>query len=112
MIGLTLRVVAVVAAVLVIFSARSHSSQSRGFGIQTANGYVVSNVKYWTDEDGYVQGVDFELDARARAVSALVSGAGEWLECSRSDDVFAWSCSAPSQPLHMNDADIFQVRAY
>jgi hypothetical protein len=112
LIGVALRAVAVVSAVLVIFSARGHSSQSQGFGVETASGYQVSNVKYWTDGDGYVEGVDFELDAPARNVSALVYSGGGWLTCHRSGTVIEWSCPATGQPLHMNDADTFQVRAY
>jgi hypothetical protein len=111
-IGITLRVVAAVAAVLVIFSARGHSTQSRGFEVQTPTGYEVSNVKYWTDEGGFVAGVDFELDAPARDVSALVYSGGEWLRCARGESVLEWSCPATGEPVHMNDADTFQVRAY
>jgi hypothetical protein len=111
-IALTLRVVAVLAAVLVIFSSRSHSSQSRGFGIQTPGGYQVSDVKYWTDEQGFVEGVDFELDAPAREVAALVSAERGWFRCTRAQDVLAWRCPATGEPLHVNDADTFQVRAY
>lgn len=111
MIGVVLRVVAAALAVIVVFSARGHSSQSRGFGVQTASGYEVSNVKYWTNEDGYVDGVEFELDAPAREVSALVYSDGGWLSCSRGDTVLEWACPAPGEPVHMNAADTFQVRA-
>ena len=112
MIGITLRVVAAAAAVLVIFSARGHSTQSQGFAVQTPTGYEVSSVQYWTDEGGFIDGVDFELDAPARDVSALVYSDGGWLSCERGDSVLEWSCPATGAPVHMNDADTFQVRAY
>ena len=112
MIGVALRVVAVASAVLVIFSARGHSTQSRGFAVQTASGYEVSNVKYWTDELGFVEGVDFELDAPASEVSALVSSDGGWFACGRSGGATEWSCRTAGHPLHMNDADTLQVRAH
>ena len=112
MIGVALKVVAVMSAVLVIFSARGYSTESRGFAVQTAGGYQVSNVKYWTDEEGFVEGVDFELDAPAHDVSVLVFSDGGWLACSRAGTVLEWSCPATGEPLHMNDADTFQVRAH
>jgi hypothetical protein len=111
-IAIVLRVVAVALSGLVIFSAHGHSSQSRGFGAQTATGYEVTNVKYWTNDDGYLEGVDFELDAPAREVSALVYSDGEWLRCTRSGTVLEWTCPATGERLHMNAADTFQVRAY
>lgn len=110
--GVVLKVVAVMAAFLVIFSARGYSSQRRGFAVQTPTGYQVSNVKYWTGDGGFVESVDFDLDASADEVSALVASDGTWLTCTRDGSVVSWTCPLNGPPLHMNDADIFQVRAY
>lgn len=110
--GIALKAVAVIAALLVIFSARGYSSQRRGFAVQTATGYQVTNVKYWTGDGGVLESVDFDLDAPASQVSALVRTDGTWLECTRAASVLSWTCPAERSPVHMNDADTFQVRAY
>ena len=110
--GITLKAVALVAALLVVFSAQGHSSQRRGFAVQTVTGYQVSNVKYWTGDGGFVESVQFDLDAPAHDVSALIRSDGQWLSCSPDGDVLSWTCPARGAPLHMNDADAFQVRAH
>lgn len=110
--GIALKVVAVMAAVLVIFSAQGYSSQRRGFAVLTPTGYQVSNVKYWTGPGGFVEAVDFDLDAPAHDVSTLVRSDGEWLSCTRDTSVLSWTCPLRGTPVHMNDADTFQVRAY
>jgi hypothetical protein len=111
-VGVALKGMAVVAALLVVFSAQGYSSQRRGFSVQTATGYQVSNVKYWTAEGGFVESVNFDLDAPAHDVSALVRSDGGWLTCVRDGDVLSWTCPLEGSPVHMNDADAFQVRVH
>jgi hypothetical protein len=111
-VGIALKGMATIAALLVIFSAQGYSSQRRGFAVQTVTGYQVSNVKYWTGEGGFVEAVEFDLDAPAREVSALLRSDGEWLTCTIDGDVLSWTCPLRGEPLHMNDADAFQVRAH
>ena len=110
--GIALKGVAVIAAVLVIFSARGYSSQRRGFAVETASGYQASNVKYWTGDRGQVESVDFDLDAPAHDVSVLVRSDGEWLTCVRERAVLSWSCPVEDGEILMNDADTLQVRAH
>ena len=109
--GIALKAVAAVAALLVIFSAQGYSSQRRGFAVETASGYQVSNVKYWTGDHGLVESVDFDLDAPAHDVSVLVLTDGDWLTCVRDRSVLSWRCPVEDEIL-MNDADTLQVRAH
>ena len=110
---LALQGAGVLVAFLVIGSgARSFSGQRAGFGVQTATGYQVSNVKYWLKGDSLVSAVDFDLDSPAHNVTARIETAGPWYRC-RPSGTSSWSCPVPeSGPVDMNDADTFQVRAY
>jgi hypothetical protein len=105
--------VALAAAVLVIASgARSWSGQRAGYGIETATGYQVSEVKYWLGDASALRSVDFHLDAPAHHVTTRLQVAGPWYRC-RPNGGQSWSCPVVGVPrVDMNDADTFQVRAY
>ena len=109
----TLNSMAAAAAFIVVASgAKSFSAQRAGFGIETPTGYQVSNVKYWLGGESTIRSVNFDLDAPAHTVTTRLQVSGEWYECAPRGPR-SWSCPFPeSQPLTMNDADTFQVRAY
>lgn len=107
--GVTLAMLAMV--VLVAGGARTFSAQRAGYGIETATGYQVTNVKYWMGDDATVRSVDFDLDAPARHVLARIVAGGAWYPCHEKSEE-SWSCPVdPAHPVEMNETDTFQVRA-
>jgi hypothetical protein len=98
-------------AILVAGGARTFSGQRAGPGIETVNGYQVTNVKYWMSDGATVRSVDFDLDAPARKVTARIVSGGPWYPCHEKGES-SWSCPVdPAHPVEMDDTDTFQVRA-
>ena len=97
--------------VLVAGGAKTFSAQRAGLGVETSNGYQVTNVKYWMNDGATVRSVDFDLDAPARKVVARIVSGGTWYPCHEKAEA-SWSCPIdPDRPVEMNETDTFQVRA-
>ena len=57
-----------------------------GAGRGNITGYAVSNVQY-TNSNGVITAVSFNLDGAARSVSVQLSASGSWRDCGSSSGV-------------------------